>query len=187
MFHRVIPIPTFVPPGILPPFIGNPQNAGGYSPYRVSVSAVVQRFSGSVERRIMLEGLLRYRAALHQAGFLTGFQWLDGSFIEEIERLEDRPPGDIDVVSFIQSPHPVANRALIKSLVSPTSKIAFHCDAYFVDLNREGHHVVRSATFWYGLFGHRRNREPWKGLLEIDLDPTEDGNARTTLMTGATA
>jgi hypothetical protein len=29
-----------------------------------------------------------------------GFQWLDGSFAEQIELLEGRPPKDIDVVSF---------------------------------------------------------------------------------------
>ena len=36
----------------------------------------------------------KYRAALRAVGFDRGFQWLDGSFVE------DRVPKDLDVVSF---------------------------------------------------------------------------------------
>lgn len=35
----------------------------------------------------MLDGLLRKRAALHAAGLIQGFQWLDGSFLEHVENI----------------------------------------------------------------------------------------------------
>ena len=64
-------------------------NAEGHStdrsPYEVSVIDLVERFATSPERIEILEGYLNYRKALHDLGLLEGFQWLDGSFCENVE------------------------------------------------------------------------------------------------------
>jgi len=71
------------------------------SPYVVGLLDVVERFATTPERIRILDGLLRFRADLHQTGIVSGFQWLDGSFMEQVEILEHRPPRDLDVVNFL--------------------------------------------------------------------------------------
>ncbi len=87
---------------MLPPV--NPDDATGpeRSPYPVSLVDLVLRFSTSPERRKILNGLLRFRQELHAIGLISGFQWIDGSFIEDIEFLEERAPQDVDVVTFVE-------------------------------------------------------------------------------------
>jgi hypothetical protein len=41
---------------------------------------------------------LEHRAALNALGFVNGFQWCDGSFVE------DKDPSDMDVVVFVHPP-----------------------------------------------------------------------------------
>lgn len=74
------------------------------SPYRVMLTDVVVHFATSSERRQILRGWLGYRAALHGMGLTDGFQWLDGSFLEQVETPESRPPQDMDVVTFLNPP-----------------------------------------------------------------------------------
>jgi hypothetical protein len=50
---------------------------------------------------------------LHAAGIIDGFQWLDGSFLENIESLESRSPRDIDVVTFYYLPPNQTQKALL--------------------------------------------------------------------------
>jgi hypothetical protein len=33
-------------------------------------------------------------------GIVEGFQWIDGSFIEDAEKSRGRPPADIDIITF---------------------------------------------------------------------------------------
>lgn len=54
-----------------------------------------------MERRELLKGLLEFRSELHRIGLVDGIQWLDGSFIENVEEIEGRHPKDIDVVTFL--------------------------------------------------------------------------------------
>jgi hypothetical protein len=173
-----IPIPAFEATGVLPPMVGSPALSGAQAPYRVSLVEVVRRFSGTEERRAILRGFLAYRAALHGAGAVHGFQWLDGSFAEQIELLEGRPPKDIDVVTFfVPQPGP----STIGQLFNSTStKSLYRVDAYAVNLQLGQEAVVRRTTYWYGLFSHRRDRQ-WKGLLEVDLAPDEDAAAMAAL------
>jgi hypothetical protein len=64
----------------------------------------VDRFSSSPERIAILHSLLQFREELYKSGITSGFQWLDGSFMENIETLESRPPNDMDVVTFYHLP-----------------------------------------------------------------------------------
>lgn len=98
-------IPTFNISGVLPPFVGeSPTVKAAMSPYLTTMSAIVGRFATSVERKKILAGLLAYRAALRNLGLVNGFQWIDGSFVEDIENTQNRPPADVDVVTFSSRP-----------------------------------------------------------------------------------
>src|SRR5438046_1296146 len=95
-----MPIPAFNIDGVLPPFVGiDPgQQAAFMSPYEVTVAEVVGRFATTPDRRAILVGWLEYRAVLRAKGLRRGFQWLDGSF------LEDKDPQDLDLMLFVQRP-----------------------------------------------------------------------------------
>ena len=98
-------IPPYNQSGFLPPFQGNtPTDPAAMAPYNVPLLQVADRFGTSKERIEILKGLIAYRDELRTAGFLNGFQWLDGSFMENVEKNRSRPPGDIDVVTFSHRP-----------------------------------------------------------------------------------
>jgi hypothetical protein len=90
-------IPAFSAAGVIPPFVGDPAATGQRSPYRVSAVEVIGTFATSARRCDILQGWLKHRAALHSLGIVDGFQWLDGSFCEQ---LSSREPNDIDLVTF---------------------------------------------------------------------------------------
>jgi hypothetical protein len=175
-------IPAWNSRGVLPPIgVADPTSAIR-SPYVVPLSEVVQRFGTTLERRTILNGLLRYRAALHAVGLVQGFQWLNGSFLEDIESLEGRPPNDIDVVTFFrlmpgETEDAVVQRAL--DLFPDTAsaqralKQRFHVDAYMETLDAPPEELIRQCTYWYSMWSHRRNFT-WKGYLQVDLAPLED-------------
>jgi hypothetical protein len=103
-------IPAFSAAGVIPPFVGEPASLGPRSPYAVGVRDVVERFATSTKRCDILRGWLGHRAAVHSLGLTDGFQWLDGSFCE---RLIQREPNDVDLVTFFAKPPGVDLRALI--------------------------------------------------------------------------
>ena len=109
----------------------------------MSLSELVLRFGTSPERRRILDGFLRYRGRLHAAGLRTGFQWLDGSFLENIELIESRLPNDLDVVTFFSlapGDTQLAAQARAPDAFPRNSheravfKAAFFVDPYLVDL-----------------------------------------------------
>lgn len=159
------------------------------SPYIVSLESVVRHFSTSPERIRILDGFLRYREALHTAGVEQGFQWLDGSFLEDKETLKGEPPDDIDVVTLYHLPAGISQADLVASnpLVFGgdvgACKAQFHVDAYPIRLDAPPDRVVRNVSYWYGLFSHRRQTYEWKGILQVDLAFGEDAVARAALLT----
>lgn len=170
-------IPDFDMSNVLPPFTGrDATNGSSVSPYKATMGEVVQRFGTTSQRHLILDGLLKYRWELYEAGLSSGFQWLDGSFVENIERSEGRSPNDVDVVTFFRRPVPLAqwrgwcqkNRRLFDSA---SMKTIYMCDTYGVDLDAEMENVVRSTAYWFGLFSHRRASKLWKGIVQVELDP----------------
>lgn len=175
-------IPAWTSAGVVPPIRpGQPGHSSDRSPYVVSLSTFCDRFATSPERRGILDGLLRFRAALHQAGLTTGFQWLDGSFLEQIETLENRSPRDMDVVTFYQLPQNSDQHSLIQHhavLFDHTqNKATYAIDAYFAMLGIpvDGGYV-REVSYWYSMWSHRREGL-WKGFVQVDLDPAQDTEA----------
>jgi hypothetical protein len=173
-----MPIPGFTLSGVLPPFTGSsPVTAANRSPYQANTIELVHRFGTSSHRVAVLQGFLAHRAALNALGFLNGFQWCDGSFVE------DKNPGDMDVVTFFDRPtHAQASTQLAQimqqspHLFNPTlTKTMYHCDVYFVDFTLAPELLVARTHYWFGLFSHRRVTSEWKGLVQVPLcSPNED-------------
>jgi len=181
------PIPPYTIDGILPPYIG--AEPGGpqadMSPYDASLVEVIDRFATSPERVAIASGFLRYRTDLRINGVTDGFQWVDGSFLEDVENARGRPPKDIDIVTFIESNQTVAfnrlattNPELIKKSLS---KNAYKCDVHFVPLGYPAAWVISQTRYFVLLFSHQRETELWKGLLRVSLDAAEDAAAAEML------
>ena len=172
-------IPT-VRPGIPETAVNEPDNR---SPYKSDVIQVVQRFGVTPHRIHLLNGLLDYRAALHAAGALQGFQWIDGSFAENVEhrRLDPHAPNDIDVVTFFYLPQPVTGE-LIDLFDIDLTKQNFHIDAYSVVLGVElTQNSVETIVYWHSVWSHRRTDKLSKGFVQIDLEPSQDPAAHAAL------
>ena len=175
-----MPIPEWNDIGALPPFVGPPTDAWKRSPYPATLAEVVARFGGAPERRRLLSGLLAHRAELHQAGLVSGFQWIDGSFSEDIKWLEDREPRDLDVVTFYRLPGGGTEEPSLGPLRAEAGQRGI--DAHFVPMDpAKMEEVAATLAYWNSLWGHRRDGQ-WKGYLQVDLSRDEDEDARRALV-----
>lgn len=177
---------------VLPPFLGEQPGVRSWaSPYQASMSEVVGRYATSPARAWLLHGLLSYRDALFAAGLWDGYQWLAGSFVEDVERERKRPPHDIDVVTFSSTPVDAAVRqawlATHRNLLDRGKvKRRFLCDGFFVDLRKPADLLVDDACYLFGLYSHQRASLRWKGILKIPL-ASDDTAAKVQLMAIARA
>jgi len=179
-------IPQWNNLGVLPPI--RPGQAGhspDRSPYRVPLTTVIEHFAISPKRIQILRGLIAYRTALAQTIIVDGFQWLNGSFMENKELLENEPPKDIDVVTFFKLPSDKGQ----DDLERPNPALFDHDyvkETYLVDayIHQTGLFLercdVREISYWHGMWSHRRNGI-WKGFVQVELSPSED-QAATSLL-----
>ena len=183
-------IPDFTVSGVLPPYLGQtPTVSAVMSPYSASLVEIANKMCTSNERKAIMRGLLEYRQQLATVGLQTGFQWLSGSFMEDIETLESRPPKDIDLVTFVHRPAAVRAdtddwQAFVNQpLLNPKqAKAAFRCDCHFVDLDVDPTSIVSQTRYWFGLFSHRRDGL-WKGMLQVPLVVSADDTDALALVT----
>lgn len=180
-------IPDFDSNSVIPPHLGDPTRSSQVSPYRCTSVELCDRFSTSAERVKILGGFLKLRAELRRHGMVEGFQWIDGSFLEDVETTQSRAPRDIDVATFYWSSDPVFTSnflaAFPKILDRKHIKTEYWVDHYPVDAGHRPEVTIEATRFFYGLFSHTRNGV-WKGMLRIDLNtPTEDSDA-VNLLTG---
>ena len=178
-------IPDWDEAGVIPPMDPRDPVSFNRSPYRVSLIDVIARFGNTQVRRELLSGLLDFRAEIHRAGLTRGFQWIDGSFVEDVESSRGRAPADIDAVTFFYIPDGHTRESLALAFpnifATTATKADFRVDSYFVGLNQtDAERIVGRAAYWYGLWGHTR-RGLWKGFVEVDLDPGEDEAVRAAL------
>lgn len=178
-------IPEFDLGQVLPPFMGD-DVAGHYlprSPYSATMPELVGRFATSVERATILRGLLDLRASLRNVGFVDGFQWINGSFVENCEVVNGRPPSDVDVVSLLRRP-PDLDEAAWEQLIEQHANTLFsaewtkehhHCDTYYVDLDSDARVVAEQCAYWFGLFSHQRQTFRWKGLVQLEMICDDQG------------
>lgn len=186
-------IPPFNLGGVLPPFLGSTPgaNAALSSPYDCDPAELVQRFFTSPIRGSLLLGLFKFREALRAIGIVDGYQWIDGSFTEDVER-EGRVPQDIDVVTLSYRPAHVATPADWGAFVAahsagvfsrPVNRSAYGCDTLFVDLSIHPHLLVRRAIYWHSLLSHQRVSFQWKGMVSLGLS-ADDAPALALLAAG---
>ncbi len=178
-------IPSWDHAGHLPPFFGEAASPAQRSPYLVGLADLALRFGDTQERRRLIAGLLDYRAALHAAGLQDGFQWIDGSFVEDTMVHSQREPADIDVVTFFRLVGGQEQQTLVEenpSLFDPrANRRRYGVDAYTVDLDGGNpSFLVRTVAYWNSLWSHDRNQN-WKGYLEVDLLGSDDAAARAVL------
>jgi hypothetical protein len=174
-----MPIPLFTIDGVLPPYVG-PHGPGGafedLSPYEVSAFEVVSTLGTTQNRQDILRRWLDHRSALRSAGITRGFQWLDGSFLEQKE------PNDLDTVSFIYRPPTALQSADWVAFINENKplfdrsqlKQKFRLDALFIDLHGHPESVVEMTRYYAGLFSHRRGDGLWKGMLKVRLENAAD-------------
>ncbi|TDA45929.1 DUF6932 family protein [Burkholderia pyrrocinia] len=178
-------IPRFNASMVLPPFLGeSPTTAATMSPFHASMLEFTQQFATSPERAAILNGLLAYREALRNIGIANAFQWMDGSFVEDVETSRGRAPADIDVVTFGHAPQfadPAAAHGWMTAndgVLNPRqTKQNYSCDAYFVDmekLQQRPHVLVERTRYWFGLFSHQRETALWKGMVQVPLSSDDD-------------
>ena len=182
-----MPIPPF--DGILnvlPPHLGNPTRPNELWPFLCTAAELCRRFATTAARKQILDGFLKLCAELLAIG-VRGFQWLGGSFLEDIESQENRDPRDIDAITFVASPPTPAELSAI--LIGPRpdlwtpaeTKRLFFVDHYVSSLGTVPAVLVQQARYWYALFSHRGDGV-WKGMLAVELiDRTDDDAARLIL------
>ncbi|MCY3841666.1 MAG: hypothetical protein OXH09_23985 [Gammaproteobacteria bacterium] len=133
---------------------------------------VVTRFGTTTLRNTILLGWLEHRADLRTAGFLDGFQWLNGSFVE------DKQPRDLDVVAFLYRPTGILDAGSLLTLMNSNPNLfrrqnvrtKYQLDFIPVDLNGSAEFIVQMSRYYMGLFSHRRADQLWKGMLQVRLD-----------------
>lgn len=181
-----MPIPAFDGIlNILPPHLGDPRLLTDLSPFPCTVVELCDRFASTAKRKQILAGLLNLRAELFTLG-IQGFQWLDGSFLENIEAQEGRDPKDLDAITFVTVPAAPADlsaRLATKPNLLDHAHVkgTYSVDHYWVSIGSDPAFLVDQARYWYGLFSHRRDGV-WKGMPVVDLiDKSEDDAARAAL------
>jgi hypothetical protein len=60
------------------------------------------------------------------------------------------------------------------------TKQNYKADAYYIDLSKPPHLIVRDTTYYFGLFSHQRDTFLWKGMLIVPLS-SDDDQARQML------
>lgn len=177
-----MPIPAFSIDGILPPFTGSgPGDDPAFmSPYPADALEVMVLLGTSQKRREILGKWLNHRSALRNIGLNSGFQWLDGSF------LESKEPKDLDIVSFIYRPASLSSEESILAfwnsnlgiLDRDQVKAAFLLDAFFLELNGNPESLVSLSRYYLQLFSHQRESYLWKGMIQVPLEDANDAAAR---------
>ena len=180
-----VAIPGWTTQGVLPPIDVESPTSRSRSPYHVSLLDFVVRFGSTPARRTLLRGLLEYRASLHALDLVGGFQWIDGSFVEDVEAVERRQPRDIDLVTFFRLPEGRSQTSLVETseeLFDPEqASRRYGVHAFFAQLDgEEPELMVEQCTYWTSLWSHRRNGQ-WKGYLQVDLAPAGDREAMANL------
>jgi hypothetical protein len=187
------PIPAFDARGFLPPYQGLDGRTADRSPYATTMTELVQTMGTTLARRDLLKGLLNYRALLVRLGYGTGLQFINGSFAENVEMREGRPPKDIDVFSILARPPHYRNDPILWARTGfvewqneianyPLNKTRFGVDTYAIAMDQHDALTnITSIIYWYSLFAHKRITHDWKGFLSIPMNSADDAAALSLL------
>jgi hypothetical protein len=153
--------------------LGSPRKREDLSPYHCTTLELCKVFANSKHRVEILKGLLAFREKITSHGILKGFQWIDGSFTENIELTENRPPNDLDLVTFFEG----INQELVEKIQTnfeaflkpQVSKNEYKLDHYPFDYTYKPDVTVEYTRYWIQLFTHNR-KGIWKGILRLELN-----------------
>ena len=187
-------IPEFDARGLIPPVdVTNPAGPAR-SPYMATVVELVERFGQTPHRRVLLRNLLAYRQLLTSDDYVSGVQFIDGSFVEDVEAVQNRAPQDIDVFTLVNPPTKYAADYTLwlsqgaqfwgEEIVNRSAnKVRFSLDTFgiIVDDQIPIFHTMHDIMYRYGLFSHQRNTFHWKGFVALDIGTTDDNMALTLL------
>lgn len=183
MNNSKIPIPDWDERHLLPADL--PPHWEG-SPYRANLTEVIARFGHTAERRRLLAGLIRYRRTLRSIGFTRGFQWIGGSFVDDVETREGRPPNDIDTFFFLHSPPGIEHELQLVTFLAEHAQLFdkaytkpnFLCDGGILPLDGRwfAHsaesHVLKIAEHAQ-LYSRARSNEI-RGFIQLGFESLDD-------------
>ncbi|WP_166739056.1 DUF6932 family protein [Alkanindiges illinoisensis] len=173
--------------GVIPPIApGESGSSLQRSPYVCTMPAFIDIFAATHARINILKGLLNYRQELYKAGVIEGFQWLNGSFVTDIETLESRPPNDIDAVTFFELPPGETQRSFMPKagdlFLPHEAKKKYSVDGYQMVLGQGlTAYSVNTISYWYSMWSHRKSDNMWKGFFHVPLSPGDDAVASKLL------
>ncbi len=191
-----MPLPPSDMRGLLPPFLGADAATHARSPYPSTMSELASGLGTTPHREALLKNLITYRQMLATEGYTTGIQFVDGSFVENVEINASRPPSDIDVFSilsvppkYLAAPPTWASTGLPfwqSEIAGPTAqvknKLRFSLDTYAVLFEEMGPgDLIQNTIYWYSLFSHQKSTQAWKGFVALQLDPVADQAALSLL------
>lgn len=179
-------IPAWNLQGVIPPIRPGLQgHDADRSPYKAPLDTFVNAMGKSHARIEILDGLLQFRSEIYKLGISTGFQWLNGSFSENVEITEGRDPRDVDVVTFLQLPAGEDEASVLAKnhllFDHDYVKKIYKVDSYWEILGKpmDGH-SIQQISYWYSMWSHRRDGI-WKGFVQVDLTSAQDAIAIQTL------
>jgi hypothetical protein len=182
--------------GLLPPVNSNDDTHPDRSPYFCTMTELCSALGTTDHRRALLRNLIGYRSVIASDDFVQGVQFINGSFVENIEATEQRQPNDIDVFSilappakYIQTPAlwQATGLAFWKNEIidNPKNKLRFSIDCYALMLNIDNIGLfLRQSLYWYSLFSHKRSNHDWKGFAAVPLNVVDDQAALTAIAGG---
>jgi hypothetical protein len=189
-------LPAFDARGLLPPVNSSDGTNENRSPYFCSMMELCFAFGTSAHRRGLLRNLIGYRALIASDDFVEGLQFVNGSFVENIEATEGRNPNDIDVFSLLMPPAKYVNSPALWQQTgsafwqneiadNPKNKNRFSLDVYglMVDVGNLGLFLQRSL-YWSSLFSHKRSNHDWKGFVAVPLNAADDQAALAVIAGG---
>lgn len=174
-------IPPFDHNHVIPPHRGNPTDHYEISPYECDIMEFCRHFATSKERIEILKGFVNFRLEMIRHGITNGFQWIDGSFTENVEAKESRAPHDVDVVTFFKGIDQLQAKSIFsvfpEFFKTNLSKPKYQVDHYPIPYDWNPDMTVDITKYWYQLFSHNR-QGVWKGMLKIPLYPTSENDTQ---------
>lgn len=170
-----MPIPDFDHNNVLPPFInGSPGTAANHSPYVCSILEFCEKFATTEIRINLLINFIKFRIKIHESEITSGFQWVDGSFLEDKEKILKKGPDDIDVATFFEVTSPNTRNKIESEfpefIQRELAKNNYKIDHLLIHIPAlPPYHLIRSTNFISKLFSYSR-RGVYKGMVEIHLN-----------------
>jgi len=175
----LVPANLYSMRGVLPHHLDEWPEPTAMPPYSIPLGEFAHHFAYSPARIDLFRGLLEFRKVLKTQG-ISGFQWVDGSFVQS-EAIYGRDPEDIDILTWVICDSMVQFEELVQFIDSEAMKRDNHCHVFFAPAVG-GQIPWPLGAYWLWLFGHtntakvldEKDRGLGKGFLQIELADSEE-------------